>query len=121
VLAAGPKTDRSPTAEPQNATVVTLLVSPEDAEKLALASQEGRIQLVLRNSGDAKQEAPSAIKNTNLFSHHIPHQPAKPKRGESASVQMQEIETIKGSQRENIRLKQSDSEEQSGKTPSTGK
>jgi hypothetical protein len=34
---------------------------------------------------------------------------------------MQEIETIKGSQRENIRLKQSDSEEQSGKTPSTGK
>ncbi len=32
--------------------VVTLLVSPEDAEVLALASREGKIDLMLRNTGD---------------------------------------------------------------------
>jgi pilus assembly protein CpaB len=32
--------------------VVTLLVTPEQAEALTLAGNEGRIQLVLRNSGD---------------------------------------------------------------------
>jgi len=30
--------------------VITLLVSPEDAQKLTLATSEGRIQLSLRNS-----------------------------------------------------------------------
>jgi pilus assembly protein CpaB len=48
VLATGQRTERSATGEPQNASVVTLLVSAEDSEKLALASL-GRIQLVLRN------------------------------------------------------------------------
>jgi pilus assembly protein CpaB len=35
-----------------SAPVVTLLVTPEDAEALTLANLEGRIQLVLRNSSD---------------------------------------------------------------------
>jgi pilus assembly protein CpaB len=111
VLAVGAKTDRSQTGEPQNATVVTLLVSPEDAEKLALASQEGRIQLVLRNSGDTKQETTPAIKNTNLFSGANP-KPAKPKRVKPTPTHapetpnLLEIEMIKGPQKETIRLKQ---------------
>ena len=33
-------------------TVVTLLVFPEQAERLALASTEGKIQLALRNPLD---------------------------------------------------------------------
>jgi len=36
--------------------VITLLVSPDDAEKLALASSEGKIQLALRNPLDTKAE-----------------------------------------------------------------
>jgi Flp pilus assembly protein CpaB len=48
VLASGQKIERSATGEPQNATVVTLLVALEDAEKLALDTQEAHIQLVLR-------------------------------------------------------------------------
>ena len=36
------------------ATVVTLLVTPEQAELMTLAGQEGRIQLVLRNAVDQK-------------------------------------------------------------------
>jgi len=44
-----------PKADPREAakvTVATLLVTQEDAEKLALAEQRGRIQLVLRNPLD---------------------------------------------------------------------
>ena len=37
-----------------NAAVVTLLVNPSEAEALALANSEGRIQLALRNSADSK-------------------------------------------------------------------
>ena len=36
------------------AGVVTLLVSPEEAQKLELAKNEGRISLVLRNPGDSR-------------------------------------------------------------------
>jgi len=35
-----------------NVRAVTLLVSPDQAEKLALATSEGRLQLVMRNYGD---------------------------------------------------------------------
>jgi pilus assembly protein CpaB len=38
------------------ATVVSLLVTPEQAETITLASSEGRIQLVLRNGSDQKIE-----------------------------------------------------------------
>src|SRR5579864_2036831 len=86
VLATGQRTERSGTGEPQNATVVTLLVSPEDSERLALASQEGRIQLVLRNRLDVKQETPAAIKNTNLFGSATPQLPAKANRVKPAST-----------------------------------
>lgn len=41
--------------EPQYVTVVTLLVTPEQAEELTLAATEGRIQLALRNTLDAEE------------------------------------------------------------------
>jgi pilus assembly protein CpaB len=67
VLATGQSIERHSTGAPQTATVVTLQVSPEDAEKLALASQEARIQLVLRNPVDAVQDKPTAMKRSALF------------------------------------------------------
>lgn len=55
VLSAGQKIEPDARGQAINAPVVTLLVSPEQAEVLTLAS-EGRIQLVLRNSGDRTVE-----------------------------------------------------------------
>ena len=63
VLAADQHLDRG-TGGP--AHVVTLLALPEDAEKLALATQEGHIQLILRNPVDTKQETPPPIGNENF-------------------------------------------------------
>jgi len=107
VLATGQRTERSATGEPQNASVVTLLVSPEDAEKLALASQ-GRIQLVLRNPVDTSQEKPAVINHTNLFGSPMSAQPsAKVKRVKHVlPVKRIEIDVIHGNHKETIQLKE---------------
>jgi len=61
VLAAGHQLERTSTGEPQTTAVITLLVSPDDAQKLTLASSEGKIQLALRNPLDTKaEEVPSS-------------------------------------------------------------
>jgi pilus assembly protein CpaB len=52
VLAAGQSFDPTAQGKPQDATVITLLVTPAEAEALALAANEGRIQLALRNTLD---------------------------------------------------------------------
>lgn len=56
VLASGHTLERSPSGEAQNTAVITLLVTPDDAQKLTLASSEGHIQLSLRNPLDTKQD-----------------------------------------------------------------
>ena len=52
VLAAGHQIQPDPTGKPMTVDVVTLLLSPEDAEKAVLASAQGSIHFVLRNGGD---------------------------------------------------------------------
>jgi pilus assembly protein CpaB len=54
VLTAGTKLDQEQAKDgkPQPSTVVTLAVSPSDAERVALASSEGKISLALRNPLD---------------------------------------------------------------------
>src|SRR5216683_5850165 len=47
--------------EPQVVKVVTLLVTPSDAEKLTLASREGTLRLAMRNYGDNKIITTSGI------------------------------------------------------------
>jgi pilus assembly protein CpaB len=70
VLASGqnidkPKNDR----EVERAVrAVTLQVTPEQAEKLALASSEGRLQLVMRNSVDQGDEVTPGANKSSLLS-----------------------------------------------------
>ncbi len=53
VLATGADVEKSGNREkPSQVDVITLEVSPEDGEKLALAASEGKLQLALRNSAD---------------------------------------------------------------------
>ncbi len=51
-LAAGQTVQRDRDGKPRAVPVITLLVTPEQAETLALASNQGRIQLALRNALD---------------------------------------------------------------------
>jgi pilus assembly protein CpaB len=55
VLAAGHQVQPDPSGKPVAVDVVTLLLSPENAEKAVLASEKGTIHFVLRNGGDHRQ------------------------------------------------------------------
>jgi pilus assembly protein CpaB len=52
VLTAGTKIERDTEQKPVTVNVVTLLVDPQQSERLTLASTEGKIQLALRNPLD---------------------------------------------------------------------
>ena len=68
VLAAGTKIDRMTDKDkPMPVTVVTLLVAPEEAERLTLASSEGKIQLALRNPLDRDTPVTRGIKPAALL------------------------------------------------------
>src|SRR5271166_6520356 len=53
--------------QPEVVKVVTLLVTPVDAEKLTLASREGMLRLAMRNYGDARIVATRGIALTDLL------------------------------------------------------
>ncbi|HXJ89858.1 MAG TPA: Flp pilus assembly protein CpaB [Candidatus Binatia bacterium] len=67
VLASGRTLERTSTGEAQNTAVITLLVTPDDAQRLTLASSQGKIQLSLRNPLDTKQDDVPASVSRGLF------------------------------------------------------
>jgi pilus assembly protein CpaB len=67
VIASGQKLERSVTGEAQTAPVITLLVSPGDAQRLALAQSQGKIQLALRNPLDMKQQELASVHEAALY------------------------------------------------------
>jgi pilus assembly protein CpaB len=105
VLAVGKNFDRT-SAEAQVAPVITLAVSPDDAQKLALVSQEGRIQLSLRNPLDTKQETVLATRASSVYPGAPPEE-TKPKtvrklvaKTTPAPAVPYQVETIRGNKRE---------------------
>jgi pilus assembly protein CpaB len=66
-LAADQRYQQDMEGEPQYVTVVTLLVTPENAEALTLAATEGRIQLALRNTLDGEEVQTSGQRITSLI------------------------------------------------------
>jgi len=54
VLTAGQTIEPDPQGKPQTVNVVTLLVSPDDSQRLQLAGSQGTIQFVLRSGVDQK-------------------------------------------------------------------
>lgn len=69
VLTAGTRLEQDQKdGKPVQVNVVTLLVSPEQAERLALASTEGKVQLALRNPLDQGTPDTPGIKPAALLS-----------------------------------------------------
>lgn len=80
VLASGPKIDSPDNQrEPTSVKAVTLQVTPEQAEKLVLAANEGTLQLVMRNYSDQEDtQTKGANKSTLLSGDTYVPQPAPP-------------------------------------------
>ena len=67
VLTAGTRLEQDQEeGKPMQVTVVTLLVNPEQSERLALASTEGKIQLALRNPMDQTAPETPGVKTASL-------------------------------------------------------
>jgi pilus assembly protein CpaB len=104
VLAAGEKVEPDATGKPTPVSVVTLLVTPEQANKLTMAMTEGQIHLTLRNTIDSSIVSPPAVYRDDMFK--LPRRavtaaapaaaaPAK----EDAGPKPYEVEVIRGNKR----------------------
>ncbi len=77
VLTAGTRYDQEKArdGQPIPTSVVTLLVTPEDAEKITLAQSEGQIMLTLRNPMDRKPTETQGVRSAALLGQAPPPPP----------------------------------------------
>lgn len=75
VLTAGQTIEPDPQGKPQSVNVVTLLLSPENSQRLQLASAQGNIQFVLRSGADQKS---AEVRPTRLDELMVGQKPAAP-------------------------------------------
>jgi pilus assembly protein CpaB len=94
VLAAGQTVQRDEEGKPMTVTVITLLVTPEQAEVLTLAATEGRIQLALRNMLDVEPVTTSGVQVANLVGYGPLGQ-----RGGTSTDRHAVVEMFKGGER----------------------
>jgi pilus assembly protein CpaB len=67
VLAAGQNLQRDVDGKPQTVQDVTLLVTPDQAQRVALAPRDGGIQLALRNPMDNAASEPNLVVRSPLY------------------------------------------------------
>lgn len=102
VLSAGTDIQKDGEGKPQQVQVVNLLVTPEQAELLSLASTQAHVQLVLRNPLDTQVAQVTGSALTNLYSDGKPIKPAAGPRRVTRPVpqsQLYVVEVFNGSKR----------------------
>src|SRR5947209_14106573 len=105
VLTAGQTTEPDPQGKPQTVNVVTLLLNPEDSQRLQLASMQGGIQFVLRSGVDQKSVNLKPTRLDQLVASEKPPvvvpPPTKkaPKRIEPSRPTIYVLEVIQGTKR----------------------
>jgi pilus assembly protein CpaB len=105
VAAAGTKIERdTEKGKPVPVNVVTLLVNPDESERLALAATEGKIQLALRNPLDRDNPSTKGIRPAMLLGSAPPVRPGPralpvPVKVVQAAPDMPTVEIIRGDKR----------------------
>jgi len=106
VLTAGTRLEQdSNDGKPIQVTVVTLVVTPEEAERLTLASTEGKIQLALRNPLDTSTPDTPGVRPGMLLGMAVPKPVVRriaPAPGVPAAPVPPTIEIIKGDKRTQV-------------------
>ncbi len=112
VLATGQQLAADST-KPETVPAVTLLVSPEQAERLALASTQGKLQLTMRAQTDEQSEETPGISPRELLGanrpapappaaapervrHVVNHPPAAPSAAPAPSAAVEVVEVLHG-------------------------
>ena len=110
VLASGTQMERKgKDEEPKPVQVITVEVDVEEAEKLALASTQGKLRLALRNPLNSEKVLTKGANVEALFSSYRPKETAKPKpkdkvKSEGESDGTVRVELIKGDVRKEFKF-----------------
>jgi pilus assembly protein CpaB len=115
VVSAAQDIQKDAEGKPKTVTVVTLLATPEDIEKLTSASSQGQFQLALRNPLDAEEAKTRGIQLSQLMRGGAPPPPpaSKAQRRVAPTVAAPaspavapavNIEVIKGDQRSTVKF-----------------
>jgi pilus assembly protein CpaB len=106
VLATGTQMERKgKDEEPKPVQVITVEVDVEEAEKLALASTQGKLRLALRNPLNKEHVLTKGANVGGLLSSYRPKQTAKPKvKGEGEGDATVRVELIKGDVRKEFKF-----------------
>jgi pilus assembly protein CpaB len=108
VLSTGERLQPDPSGKPQKVRQVTMLLTPDDAEKMVLAANRGTVQFVLRNGTDQVQQAHRAVQLKDLQSPTaapptpvaVKRAPAPPKPPPS----YYEVETYDGTKKNTVKF-----------------
>ena len=99
VLTAGQTIEPDPQGRPHSVNVVTLLVTPENSQRLQLASSQGNIQFVLRSGADREQAEITPTRLDQLFPSDKPPVTKAVKRTARQAPPMYMLEVIQGTKR----------------------
>ena len=105
VLAAGQIVQQDAQGKPITVSVITVLVTPEDGEKLILAANQGKIQMALRNSLDLAEVRTNGARERGLLP--AARQPGAGNggaRGASSDASRSVVEAYKGGVRTLIKF-----------------
>jgi len=110
VIATGNHLERNIGGEASNAAVITLLASPDDAQKLALASAQGHIQLALRNLLDTQHADLAAAHAATLYKNAVMPAPVSHPKLKKVAVQAPppptpyQVEIIRGDKKDDVKF-----------------
>jgi pilus assembly protein CpaB len=104
VLTAGQTIEPDPQGKPEQVNVVTLLLTPQDSQRLQLASSQGAIQFVLRSGVDQKSVDLRPTRLDQLAAVEKPPAPGPiqkgPKRVSAPPRSVYVLEVIQGTKRD---------------------
>jgi pilus assembly protein CpaB len=107
VLSTGERTQPDPSGKPQKVRQVTMLLTPDDAEKMVLAANKGTIQFVLRNGNDQVQEVRRPALVVDLERVGLPPTPAPVKKAAPPPPKPKpfyEVETYDGTKKNTVKF-----------------
>jgi pilus assembly protein CpaB len=78
VLATGKQMEAAPSDKPSPVSVISLLVSADDARKVALAQQQGSLHLTMRNTADRGTALTKVTYLSEVTGSVAPRRPSKP-------------------------------------------
>lgn len=103
VLSTGERLQPDPSGKPQNVRIVTVLLNPDDAQKLMLASNQGTVQFVLRNSADQAEVKSRPVDIKEIRGTPAPAKPLG-RTGGPPRITVYEVETFDGAKKSVVKF-----------------